>query len=90
MAFAASSASAASTAAAAPQRRRGAHRVLPGFGLTLGYTLFYLSIIVLIPLSALLFKTFTLTWPQFWAAVSSPRVVASYQLTFGASFAAAL
>lgn len=70
--------------------RRGVARVLPGFNLTLGYTLLYLSLIVLIPLSALLFKTFTLTWAEFWAAVSSPRVVASYQLTFGASLAAAL
>ncbi len=64
-------------------------RVLPGFGLTLGYTLFYLSIIVLIPLSALLFKTFTLTWDQFWSAVTGPRVMASYRLTFGASLLAA-
>ena len=71
-----------------PQRR--AKRVLPGFNLTLGYTLFYLCLIVLIPLSALVLKTFTLTWEQFWVAVSSPRVVASYQLTFGASFIAAL
>ncbi|MDO9088967.1 MAG: sulfate ABC transporter permease subunit CysT [Burkholderiaceae bacterium] len=71
-------------------RRGGASRVLPGFGLTLGYTLFYLSIIVLIPLSALLFKTFTLTWDQFWAAISSPRTLASYRLTFGASLIAAL
>jgi len=63
---------------------------LPGFKVTLGFTLFYLSVIVLIPLSALVFKTFTLTWDQFVAAVSSPRVVASYQLTFGASFLAAL
>ncbi len=70
---------------------RGASRkVLPGFNLTLGYTLFYLGLIVLIPLSALVFKTFTLSWDQFWAAVSSPRVVASYQLTFGASLIAAL
>ena len=81
----------AAAGAAAPRRVSGkAKRVLPGFGLTLGYTLFYLSIIVLIPLSALLFKTFTLTWPQFWEAISSPRVVASYQLTFGASLLAAL
>jgi sulfate/thiosulfate transport system permease protein len=65
-------------------------RVLPGFNITLGFTLFYLSVIVLIPLSALFFKTFTLTWTQFASAVSSPRVVASYQLTFGASFLAAL
>jgi len=64
-------------------------RVLPGFGLTLGYTLFYLGIVVLIPLSALVFKTFSMTWPQFWEAVASPRVLASYRLTFGASFMAA-
>ena len=70
--------------------KRAPKRMLPGFKLTLGFTLFYLSIIVLIPLSALVFKTFTLTWDQFVSAVSSPRVMASYQLTFGASFAAAL
>ena len=64
-------------------------QVLPGFGLTLGFSLLYLSLIVLIPLSALVFKTFTLTWPQFWEAVSSPRVLASYRLTFGASLIAA-
>ena len=81
---------AASLSPAPATRRKGPQRVLPGFGLTLGYTLFYLSIIVLIPLSALLFKTFTLTWPQFWEAVTAPRVLASYRLTFGASFLAAL
>ena len=70
--------------------RRPTRRVLPGFKITLGFTLFYLSVIVLIPLSALVFKTFTLSWEQFVAAVTSPRVVASYQLTFGASFLAAL
>ncbi|WP_341919677.1 sulfate ABC transporter permease subunit CysT [Polaromonas sp. YR568] len=70
--------------------KKSAKKVLPGFGLTLGYTLFYLSIIVLIPLSALLFKTFSLTWEQFVTAVSSPRVMASYRLTFGASLFAAL
>jgi len=69
---------------------RGAKRVLPGFGLTLGYTVLYLGLIVMIPLSALVFKTFTLTWEQFWVAVTSPRVMASYRLTFGASFLAAL
>jgi sulfate transport system permease protein len=68
----------------------GNRKVLPGFNLTLGYTLLYLSLIVLIPLSALVFKTFTLSWEQFWAAVSSPRVLASYRLTFGASLIAAL
>jgi sulfate transport system permease protein len=76
------------TAAAAPSRA-GNRKVLPGFNLTLGYTLLYLSLIVLIPLSALVLKTFALSWDQFWAAVSSPRVVASYKLTFGASFIAA-
>jgi sulfate transport system permease protein len=65
-------------------------KVLPGFQLTLGYTVFYLCLIVLIPLTALVFKTLNLTWDQFWAAISSPRVVASYQLTFGASLLAAL
>ena len=73
-----------------PDKRRSPQRVLPGFGLTLGYTLFYLSIIVLIPLSALVFKTFTLTWDEFVTAVSAPRVLASYRLTFGASFLAAM
>lgn len=70
--------------------RGGSKRVLPGFNLTLGYTVLYLCLIVLIPLSALVLKTFTLSWDQFWAAVSSPRVLASYRLTFGASFIAAL
>ena len=67
-----------------------AKRVLPGFGLTLGYTLFYLCVIVLVPLSALVFNTFNLTWDQFVAAVTGPRVMASYRLTFGASLFAAL
>ena len=64
--------------------------VLPGFGLSLGFTIFYLTLIVLIPLSATFLKTFTMTWPAFWGAVTAPRVVAAYRLTFGASFAAAL
>jgi sulfate/thiosulfate transport system permease protein len=68
--------------------RRSA-RVLPGFNLTLGYTLLYLSLIVLIPLSALIFKTLTLSWADFWDAVTAPRVMASYRLTFGASLIAA-
>jgi sulfate/thiosulfate transport system permease protein len=76
--------------AAAPSSSRGGRRVLPGFGLTLGYTLFYLCLIVLVPLSALVLRTFSLTWDQFWTAVSSPRVLAAYRLTFGASFIAAL
>lgn len=78
------------TAAAPSASRGGSRKVLPGFNLTLGYTLFYLCLIVLIPLSALVFKTFTLSWDQFWTAVTSPRVLASYRLTFGASLIAAL
>jgi len=65
-------------------------RVLPGFHITLGFTIAYLSLIVLIPLSALVFKTLNLTWEQFCQAVTAPRVVASYKLTFGASLLAAL
>ena len=63
--------------------------VLPGFGPALGYTIFYLSIIVLIPLSALFFKTATLSWDDFVVAVTAPRVVASYRITFGAALLAA-
>ena len=64
-------------------------RVLPGFGLSLGFTIFYLALIVLIPLSAVFLKTFTMTWEAFWAAVTSERVMASYRLSFGASLIAA-
>jgi sulfate transport system permease protein len=64
-------------------------RVLPGFGLSLGFTLVYLSLIVLIPLSAVFFKTSAMTFADFWNAVTAPRVVASYKLTFGASLLAA-
>ncbi len=71
-------------------RAGGARRVLPGFHITLGFSIFYLCLIVLIPLSALVFKTFTMSWEQFWVAVTSPRVMASYRLTFGASLLAAL
>jgi sulfate transport system permease protein len=63
--------------------------VLPGFGLAMGYTLFYLSLIVLIPLAGTFLKSATLTWPEFWATVTSPRALASYRLTFGAAFVAA-
>src|SRR5687768_18592964 len=66
------------------------HTVLPGFNLALGFTLFCLSLFVLIPPSAAFVRTAELTWPEFWTAVTTPRVVASYGLTFGASFAAAL
>src|ERR1019366_8834265 len=63
--------------------------VLPGFGLSMGFTVLYLSLIVLIPLSTLFFKTATLDWAHFVDAVSSPRVMASYRLSFGASLAGA-
>ncbi|HEX7069741.1 MAG TPA: sulfate ABC transporter permease subunit CysT [Rhodothermales bacterium] len=66
------------------------HSVLPGFGLSLGYTLLYLSLVLFIPLAALFMKTGTLTLASFAATVTDPRVVAAYRLTFGASFAAAL
>jgi sulfate transport system permease protein len=66
------------------------HSVLPGFNLALGFTVVYLSLIVLIPLSAAFIRTSALTWVEFWAVVTTPRVMASYRLTFGASFAAAL
>jgi len=64
--------------------------VLPGFDLALGLTVFYLSLVVLIPLGAAFLRTTAMTWPDFVATVTSPRVVASYQLTFGASTLAAI
>ncbi len=70
-----------------PVRRRS---VLPGFGPTLGYTMFYLSLMVLLPLSALVFKTAGMTWETFVSTVTSPRVIASYKITFGSAFVAAL
>jgi len=68
----------------------GSSRVLPGFSLTLGYTLFYLSALVLIPLAALVLKTTEMSFSQFLDVVTDPIVVASYRLTFTASFLAAL
>jgi sulfate transport system permease protein len=63
--------------------------ILPGFGLSLGFTVVYLSLIVLIPLAAVFLKTSSLSWPQFWHIVSAPRAMASYRLSFGASAIAA-
>lgn len=63
--------------------------IIPGFGLTLGFTLFYLGLIVLIPLSAAFIRTARMDWAEFWGAVTAPRVLASYRLSFGASFLAA-
>ena len=64
--------------------------LLPGFGLSLGVTLVYLSLIVLIPLAAVFLRTTELSWHEFWAVVTTPRVVATYKLTFGASLLAAV
>lgn len=64
--------------------------VIPGFGLSMGFTLTYLSLIVLIPLAALVFKSSGLTWQAFMEAVASPRVAASYRLSFGAALVAAV
>lgn len=64
--------------------------VLPGFGLTMGFTLLYLGLIVLIPLSVVFLKTASLSWSRFWQTITDPRVLASYRLTFGASLVGAL
>lgn len=64
-------------------------RILPGFGITLGYSVLYLSLIVLIPLAALFLRVTGSSWEQFWEAVTAPRAVAAYRLTFAASFAGA-
>ena len=71
-------------------QRGRAPRVIPGFGQTLGFSLTYLSLLVLIPLAALFLKAGTLSWDQFVAAVTAPRVLASYRLSLGASAVAAL
>lgn len=65
-------------------------QALPGMGLTLGYTLVYLTLIVLIPFSALLVRTSSGGWEHFWSTITAPRVVASYWVSFGLSFFAAL
>ena len=65
-------------------------RVIPGFGLTLGYTVATLSCFVLLPLGALVVRTAQLSWPEFWATITDPVVVAAYRLTFGAAAVAAL
>src|SRR5690554_3547536 len=63
--------------------------VLPGFGPSLGYTLVYLSLIVLIPIAAVILKTLEMDWASFWSTVSSPRIVATFALSFGAALLAA-
>ncbi|MFZ3114550.1 MAG: sulfate ABC transporter permease subunit CysT [Syntrophales bacterium] len=66
------------------------HSILPGFGLSLGYSIFYLSLVVLLPLSAVVVKTASLSWEVFWQTVTAARVLASYRLTFGAALLGAL
>jgi sulfate transport system permease protein len=79
-----------SAPAGAVKVRKAPYRVMPGFNMSLGFTIFYLTLIVLIPLSAVFLKTFTLSWDGFWNAVTNERVLASYRLTFGAAFIGAL
>lgn len=64
--------------------------VLPGFGLTMGFTILYLSLIVLIPLSTLLLKTVTLSWEHFWQIMLSPRTVAAFKISFQTAFSSAV
>jgi sulfate transport system permease protein len=71
------------------RRRRLVRTVIPGFGITVGFTLFYLLLIVLIPLAGLPARTASIGWEAFWQAVTDPRVVASYRITLTTSFAAA-
>ncbi|MCD0503190.1 sulfate ABC transporter permease subunit CysT [Bordetella petrii] len=86
-----STASIAAPGAKAPAvRRRTRPGVLPGFGLSMGYSVLYLSLLVLIPLASLPLKSAGLGWDGFWETVTAPRVVASYKLTFGAALVAAL
>jgi sulfate transport system permease protein len=67
----------------------GRRRILPGFGLSLGFALLYFSLIVLIPLGSLIAKSAGMSWGQFWSTVSSPRALASYRLSFGAALVGA-
>lgn len=71
-------------------RSAAKHSIIPGFGLTLGYTVFYLGLIVIIPLSSIFFKAATLSWTDYVMAVTSPRLIASYRITFGVALAAAV
>lgn len=73
---------------ARPRRQRKPN-VLPGFNLSLGYTLVYLSLIVLIPLAAVFLSTAEMGWAEFWSTITEPRLLASYKLSFGASLLAA-
>ena len=79
-----------STALSAPQRTRAPRRAIPGFGLTLGFSIFYLSVIVLIPLAGVFFKSAGLGLDGLWSVITSPRVLAALRLSFGAALIAAL
>src|SRR3954468_22584239 len=65
------------------------HNALPGFGLTMGFTVFYLGLLVLIPIAGMVLRVFQMTWADFWRYATTPRAMAAYELTFGASFVAA-
>src|SRR6202040_2108761 len=78
------------TTASVALKGRKTRGVLPGFGLTLGYTMVYLSLLVLIPLSAVFVRSVSGGWGHFWEGVTAPRVLASLRLSFGASLIAAL
>jgi len=69
--------------------RRRKRSILPGFGLALGFTLLYFSLLVLIPLGGLVVRGAQMSWEQFWTAATAPRALASYRLTFGTAFLAA-
>src|SRR5260370_10602896 len=73
-----------------PAPRRVPQRVLPGLGLTLGYNMVYVSLLVLIPMAAVFIRSWGLGWGHFWDVVTAPRVLASLRLSFGASLIAAL
>lgn len=66
------------------------HGIIPGFGMTLGFTLFYMGLIVMIPLAGLVFKTLEMGWEDFVGTVTDPRVLAAFRISFGVSFVAAL
>jgi len=72
------------------QKGKRRFNALPGFGLTLGFTLFYLSALVLIPFAALVLRACGLSWEQFWELATADRALAAYRLTFGASLVAAV
>lgn len=74
----------------ARNRRRAPRRILPGFGLSMGITVTYLTLLVLIPLSAVFIRSSGMGWGEFWSAITGRQVMASYKVTFGISFLAAL